>query len=79
MLIVAAVMAATLMQTLDSTVTNVALPTIQGNVGTASRDPAIRRAALDARVACDNLIQSLTVRLVTLPPLNRRQLLRSFS
>jgi MFS transporter, DHA2 family, multidrug resistance protein len=33
MLIVAAVMAATLMQTLDSTITNVALPTIQGNVG----------------------------------------------
>jgi MFS transporter, DHA2 family, multidrug resistance protein len=32
-LIVAAVMAATLMQTLDSTITNVALPTIQGNIG----------------------------------------------
>ena len=38
-LIVAAVMAATLMQTLDSTITNVALPTIQGNVG-ASADEA---------------------------------------
>jgi DHA2 family multidrug resistance protein len=36
-LIVAAVMAATLMQTLDSTITNVALPTIQGNLG-ASQD-----------------------------------------
>jgi DHA2 family multidrug resistance protein len=32
-LIVAGVMAATLMQTLDSTITNVALPTIQGNLG----------------------------------------------
>lgn len=32
-LIVAAVMAATLMQTLDSTITNVALPNIQGNIG----------------------------------------------
>ncbi len=32
-LIVAAVMAAALMQTLDSTITNVALPTIQGNLG----------------------------------------------
>jgi MFS transporter, DHA2 family, multidrug resistance protein len=32
-LIVAAVMAAALMQTLDTTITNVALPTIQGNVG----------------------------------------------
>lgn len=32
-LIVAGVMAATLMQTLDSTITNVALPTIQGNIG----------------------------------------------
>ena len=38
-LIVAAVMAATLMQTLDSTITNVALPTIQGNIG-ASQDEA---------------------------------------
>ena len=37
--IVAAVMAATLMQTLDTTITNVALPTIQGNVG-ASPDEA---------------------------------------
>jgi len=36
-LIVAAVMAAALMQTLDSTITNVALPTIQGNLG-ASQD-----------------------------------------
>ncbi len=36
-LIVAAVMAATLMQTLDSTITNVALPNIQGNLG-ASQD-----------------------------------------
>jgi DHA2 family multidrug resistance protein len=36
-LIVLAVMAATLMQTLDSTITNVALPTIQGNLG-ASQD-----------------------------------------
>lgn len=32
-MIVAAVMAAALMQTLDSTITNVALPTIQGNLG----------------------------------------------
>jgi len=32
-LIVAGVMAAALMQTLDSTITNVALPTIQGNLG----------------------------------------------
>jgi DHA2 family multidrug resistance protein len=32
-LIVTGVMAATLMQTLDSTITNVALPTIQGNLG----------------------------------------------
>ncbi len=37
LLIVAAVMAATLMQTLDSTITNVALPNIQGNLG-ASQD-----------------------------------------
>lgn len=36
-LIVGAVMAAALMQTLDSTITNVALPTIQGNLG-ASQD-----------------------------------------
>ena len=36
-LIVAGVMAACLMQTLDSTITNVALPTIQGNLG-ASQD-----------------------------------------
>jgi DHA2 family multidrug resistance protein len=36
-LIVVAVMAASLMQTLDSTITNVALPTIQGNLG-ASQD-----------------------------------------
>ena len=34
-LIVAGVMAATLMQTLDSTITNVALPTIQGNLGSS--------------------------------------------
>ncbi len=39
MLIVAAVMAATLMQTLDGTITNVALPTIQGNIG-AGQDEA---------------------------------------
>lgn len=38
-LILAAVMAAALMQTLDSTITNVALPTIQGNLG-ASQDEA---------------------------------------
>jgi DHA2 family multidrug resistance protein len=38
-LIVAAVMASALMQTLDSTITNVALPTIQGNLG-ASQDEA---------------------------------------
>ena len=37
-LIVAAVMAATLMQTLDSTITNVALPTIQGNVGAGQQE-----------------------------------------
>ncbi len=37
LLIVAGVMAAALMQTLDSTITNVALPTIQGNLG-ASQD-----------------------------------------
>ena len=36
-LIVSAVMAAALMQTLDATITNVALPTIQGNLG-ASQD-----------------------------------------
>jgi DHA2 family multidrug resistance protein len=36
-LIVAGVMSAALMQTLDSTITNVALPTIQGNLG-ASQD-----------------------------------------
>jgi DHA2 family multidrug resistance protein len=36
-LIVSAVMAAALLQTLDSTITNVALPTIQGNLG-ASQD-----------------------------------------
>jgi DHA2 family multidrug resistance protein len=36
-LIVAGVMAAALMQTLDSTITNVALPNIQGNLG-ASQD-----------------------------------------
>ncbi len=36
-MIVLAVMAATLMQTLDSTITNVALPNIQGNLG-ASQD-----------------------------------------
>jgi hypothetical protein len=29
-------MSATLMQTLDSTITNVALPTIQGNIETAA-------------------------------------------
>src|SRR5580698_6176028 len=38
-LIVAGVMAAALMQTLDSTITNVALPSIQGNLG-ASQDEA---------------------------------------
>jgi MFS transporter, DHA2 family, multidrug resistance protein len=38
-LIVAGVMLAALMQTLDSTITNVALPTIQGNLG-ASQDEA---------------------------------------
>ena len=38
-LIVAGVMAAALMQTLDQTITNVALPTIQGNLG-ASQDEA---------------------------------------
>jgi len=38
-LIVAGVMAASLMQTLDSTITNVALPNIQGNLG-ASQDEA---------------------------------------
>ncbi len=37
-LIVAAVMAATLMQTLDSTITNVALPTIQGNIGASQEE-----------------------------------------
>src|ERR1700723_4357347 len=36
-LIVLGIMAATLMQTLDSTIANVALPTIQGNLG-ASQD-----------------------------------------
>ncbi len=36
-LIIAGVMMAALMQTLDSTITNVALPTIQGNLG-ASQD-----------------------------------------
>jgi MFS transporter, DHA2 family, multidrug resistance protein len=39
LLIVAGVMAASLMQTLDQTITNVALPTIQGNLG-ASQDEA---------------------------------------
>ena len=34
----AAVMAATLMQTLDSTITNVALPTIQGNIGAGQQE-----------------------------------------
>lgn len=38
MLIVAAVMAATLMQTLDSTITNVALPTVQGNIGASQEE-----------------------------------------
>ncbi|MBV8638520.1 MAG: DHA2 family efflux MFS transporter permease subunit [Candidatus Eremiobacteraeota bacterium] len=38
-LIIVAVMAATLMQTLDTTITNVALPNIQGNIG-ASLDEA---------------------------------------
>jgi DHA2 family multidrug resistance protein len=38
-LIVVGVMAASLMQTLDSTITNVALPNIQGNLG-ASQDEA---------------------------------------
>jgi DHA2 family multidrug resistance protein len=37
-LIVAAVMAAALMQTLDSTITNVALPTIQGNLGASQEE-----------------------------------------
>jgi hypothetical protein len=32
-IIVSGVMAATLMQTLDGTITNVALPTIHGNIG----------------------------------------------
>jgi DHA2 family multidrug resistance protein len=36
--IVAAVMAAALMQTLDSTITNVALPTIQGNLGASQEE-----------------------------------------
>jgi DHA2 family multidrug resistance protein len=39
LLVVIGVMAASLMQTLDSTITNVALPTIQGNLG-ASQDEA---------------------------------------
>ena len=39
LLIIAGVMAAALMQTLDGTITNVALPTIQGNLG-ASQDEA---------------------------------------
>jgi DHA2 family multidrug resistance protein len=38
LLIVAGVMAATLMQTLDSTITNVALPTIQGNLGASQEE-----------------------------------------
>jgi len=38
-IIVVGIMAATLMQTLDSTITNVALPNIQGNLG-ASQDEA---------------------------------------
>ena len=38
LLIVVAVMAATLMQTLDSTITNVALPTIQGNIGASQEE-----------------------------------------
>jgi DHA2 family multidrug resistance protein len=37
-LIVAGVMAAALMQTLDSTITNVALPTIQGNLGASQEE-----------------------------------------
>jgi MFS transporter, DHA2 family, multidrug resistance protein len=37
-LIVAGVMAATLMQTLDTTITNVALPTIQGNIGASQEE-----------------------------------------
>lgn len=37
-LIVAGVMAATLMQTLDGTITNVALPTIQGNIGASPEE-----------------------------------------
>ncbi|HTU70486.1 MAG TPA: DHA2 family efflux MFS transporter permease subunit [Candidatus Baltobacteraceae bacterium] len=37
-LIVAGVMAAALMQTLDSTITNVALPTIQGNLGATQEE-----------------------------------------
>ncbi len=39
LLVIAGVMAAALMQTLDGTITNVALPTIQGNLG-ASQDEA---------------------------------------
>jgi MFS transporter, DHA2 family, multidrug resistance protein len=38
LLVVVAVMAATLMQTLDSTITNVALPTIQGNIGASQEE-----------------------------------------
>jgi DHA2 family multidrug resistance protein len=38
LLIVCGVMAATLMQTLDSTITNVALPTIQGNLGASQEE-----------------------------------------
>ncbi len=37
-LIVSGVMAACLMQTLDSTITNVALPTIQGNLGASQEE-----------------------------------------
>jgi DHA2 family multidrug resistance protein len=37
-LIVAAVMAVTLMQTLDSTIANVAMPTIQGNIGAGQEE-----------------------------------------
>jgi MFS transporter, DHA2 family, multidrug resistance protein len=37
-LIIAGVMAAALMQTLDSTITNVALPTIQGNLGASQEE-----------------------------------------
>jgi hypothetical protein len=43
--LVVAVMAATLMQTLDSTIKNVALPSIQGNLG-AIQDEGVDRSRL---------------------------------